>query len=1060
MMGISTSRHRVQEFLIFLCLAIISSQSVGGERLPVKNYTSADGLGSSFINHLMRDSRGFMWFCTRDGLSRFDGARFVTYRIGDKNAQPGAESVTETRDGTYWITTTSGLYRFRPDAASRPDSTDRSRPTLNAEFIDSRRGRLLEDRIGNLWYGGGPLYHLEEKDGKVSFQQIELNLPAPPTRPSGVIGMSEASDGSLWLYTSAGLARRLPDGRLIFYPSETIATRDNSMCILDADQRVWYAQGSGLYVLKPEPLESLTNLGQITVKPLKFASILTAKTETEIRLPEQEGELLRFTGKDFLVRDPAHRLCQTSNKHIWLTSDSELIEFDGRVFHRFTPVQGLPLKMSTIAEDSGGNLWIGGQTVLVRLDRKGLTSYGEADGFHSPAIHAINEGKDGKLYFADGDFYLSQFDGNHFQTARLNLAPNPRSLWTSRYAFLDSRNEWWILTDEKLYRFAASNLAKPLAAYTTSDGLKANSMFQIFEDARGDIWVSVQSARPANNGLALFERSKNRFHTFTEAEGFPPNKAVSSFAEDRNGNLWLGFYEGGIARYADHRFAQFDAAPGMPKGLITDLKIDRNGRLWLASSGGGIGRIDDPGAEKLNVASLTVDDGLSSNNIRTITEDNFGNIYAGTARGVDRISPETNNIKHYSVNDGLAGDFVVDSRCDKNGMLWFATTNGLSKLAPTADENHLSPPVWLGGLRIAGVPQPLSELGEREIGTIELSHAQNNLQLDFFGLDFHAGETLRYQYRLEGAGVDWSAPTEQRTVTFAYLRPGTYRFEVRAISAQGVASEKPAVVSFKISPPVWLSWWFISLASILVATIALAIIGQRAARRRERERAQRALREVKEERLRELEQVRRRIAADLHDDIGSNLTRISLLSEVAQRRLDGHDGLVREQLSSVAKLSRELIDSMSEIVWAINPQKDHLGDLSQRMRHFASDLLTARQIDFRFVAVDFDRDIKVGANVRREFFLIFKEGVNNIVRHSGCNAVEIEFRAEDDCLALILTDNGKGFDETVSRNGHGLVSMRERIRSLDGSLEINSAPGRGATLKFVIPLHPRSKAGG
>jgi signal transduction histidine kinase len=351
------------------------------------------------------------------------------------------------------------------------------------------------------------------------------------------------------------------------------------------------------------------------------------------------------------------------------------------------------------------------------------------------------------------------------------------------------------------------------------------------------------------------------------------------------------------------------------------------------------------------------------------------------------------------------------------------------------------------------VPHTLSEFGASDIGDLELAPAQNNLQIEFFGLDFHAGETLRYQYRLEGADTDWSLPTEQRTVTFPNLRPGNYRFLVRALSAQGVPSDRPATVSFRILPPIFLRWWFIGLASLVAATIVLTVTRQRAARRRERERAQDALRQAKEDRLRELERVRSHIAADLHDDIGSNLTRISLISEVAQRKLDGADPPVREQLSSIGKLSRELVDSMSEIVWAINPNKDHLGDLSQRMRHFASDLLTARQIDFRFRALDVDRDLNVGANVRRECFLIFKEGVNNIARHSACTEVDIELHAVDDNLVLTLSDNGKGFDTSEKATGHGLASMRERTRSLGGELEINSVIGQGTTIRFVIPLH-------
>ena len=1041
------TNHAVRGFLS-LTLLLSALYEARAERLPIKTYTSADGLGSSFLNDLMRDSRGFMWFCTRDGLSRFDGARFVTYHVGNRNAPPGIESITETRDGSYWITTTGGLYRFKRDAVSQPNAANSSSPTLNAEYIDFRRGHLLEDRNGNLWYGGGRLFHVEEKDGTVSFQEVDLNLPVPENRGPGVIGMREARDGSLWLDTTVGLVRRLPDGRVIFYPIETNSTMSDRMCLVDENQRVWYVLGLALYVLQPEPLESLSHLGRVTVRTLKPTYVLPANTEKEIHLPEKAGEILLFTAGDFLSRYRAHRLCQTSDKHIWLTTDRELIEFDGRVFHRFTAAQGLPPGMSTLAEDSGGNLWISGPAVLVRLDRRGMTSYGDADRFHSPSIHAISEAKDGILYFADGDYYLTHFAGKSLETERPAVPHDAKFLWTSRFAFLDSRNEWWILTDKRLYRFSRSNLDKPLASYTTRDGLKADAVFQIYEDKRGDIWVSLQPTNP-NKGLGRFERSRNRFYTFSEAEGFPPGKSVSSFAEDNHGNLWLGFYEGGLARYADNRFTQFGTADGVPEGVLTDLQVDRKGRLWMGATTGGVSRIDDPGAEQPSFDSLTTNNGLSSNNIRTITEDKLGNIYLGTVRGVDRISPEANHIKHYSVSDGLAGDFVVDSRCDKNGVVWFATTNGLSRLVPTADESHPPPAIWLGGLRISGIPQALSELGENKIAVIELSPTQNNLQMDYFGLDFHAGETLRYQYRLEGADTDWSAPTEQRSVTFGNLRPGTYRFLVRALDSHGASSEEPATASFKILPRIWQSWWFIALSSMLVGTIALAIMRQRAARRREREQV---LRQARDDRLRDLEEVRRRIAMDLHDDIGSSLTQISILSEVMRQRVGRHDSPVNEPLSMIATSSRELVDSMSDIVWAINPQKDHLSDLVQRMRRFASDVFTARDIDFELRLPGTDRDIKLEANLRREVFLIFKESINNMVRHSRCTTADIELELTAEFLLLTLSDDGKGFDASRQGEGHGLISMRERAGHIGGKFELVSSDGEGTTVTLKVPL--------
>jgi signal transduction histidine kinase len=445
--------------------------------------------------------------------------------------------------------------------------------------------------------------------------------------------------------------------------------------------------------------------------------------------------------------------------------------------------------------------------------------------------------------------------------------------------------------------------------------------------------------------------------------------------------------------------------------------------------------------------------------VRSITEDLFGNIYAGTARGIDRLSPDTIRIKHYSVSDGLAGDFVSTSVRDRSGALWFGTPSGLSRLVPRQDKSLTPPPVWVSGLRIAGERRPVAELGTADISVPELEHSQNNLQIDFFGIDFSTGESLRYQYKLEGADKDWSAPTEQRTVAFANLQPGRYRFLVRAVNTDGLASDKPAIVSFRILAPIWLRWWFITLCVLLVGGLLFSLYRYRVARLREintalmeAKLAEENLRKANEERLVELERVRKRIATDLHDDIGSSLTRISLLSEVTQRQGHQVETAGGGSLSVIAGLSRELVDSMSDIVWAINPERDSLGDLTQRMRHFASDVFTARGIDFRFRLPDSERDVKVGANLRRELFLIFKEAVNNSVRHSECTEAEIEFKVDGEGVFLKLVDNGRGFDAREKASGHGLKSMRARTEGLGGKLEIISQPGSGTTLIFVIPF--------
>jgi PAS domain S-box-containing protein len=221
----------------------------------------------------------------------------------------------------------------------------------------------------------------------------------------------------------------------------------------------------------------------------------------------------------------------------------------------------------------------------------------------------------------------------------------------------------------------------------------------------------------------------------------------------------------------------------------------------------------------------------------------------------------------------------------------------------------------------------------------------------------------------------------------------------------------------------------------------------------ERKRAEEVLRRTREERLLELELVRKRIASDLHDDIGSSLTQISLLSEVVTRSVGKEDSPLRQPLSMIASSSRELVDAMSDIVWAINPQKDHLSDLTQRMRSLASEVFTTSDVKFRFSAPVVEGDIRLGASIRREVFLIFKESLNNLVKHSGCREAEIEFHLSADALYLRVSDNGKGFDLAQDNDGHGLASMRERSRAMGGTLEMASADREGTTMTLRVPFN-------
>jgi nitrate/nitrite-specific signal transduction histidine kinase len=296
---------------------------------------------------------------------------------------------------------------------------------------------------------------------------------------------------------------------------------------------------------------------------------------------------------------------------------------------------------------------------------------------------------------------------------------------------------------------------------------------------------------------------------------------------------------------------------------------------------------------------------------------------------------------------------------------------------------------------------------------------------------FAPGETLRYQYMLEGGGSGWSEPSPQHTVNYANLSSGSYRFVVRALNAEGLTSVRPASIEFVILPPLWLRWWFQLIVAALAGVLVYAFYRYRVTR------------------LVELERVRTRIATDLHDDIGSSLSQIAILSEVAKRQLVPAAPALAEPLADIAGISRDVVDSMSDIIWAIDPERDHLGDLVNRMRRFSNDVLSVRDIQVAFVAPQ--SELAIGADLRRQIFLIFKEAVHNIVRHSGATEVRIALHVDHGWLTLEVQDNGAGFNSSRSRDGRGLRSMRERARSAGGTADLITGCG-GTTVRVRLPL--------
>jgi signal transduction histidine kinase len=315
-------------------------------------------------------------------------------------------------------------------------------------------------------------------------------------------------------------------------------------------------------------------------------------------------------------------------------------------------------------------------------------------------------------------------------------------------------------------------------------------------------------------------------------------------------------------------------------------------------------------------------------------------------------------------------------------------------------------------------------------------HNQNSCTIDFVGISFKDERNVRYQYRMLGHDSTWTKPTKEHSVTYASLRPGAYEFEVRAMNGDGVTSVRPAMISFIIVPPVWLRWWFVFGLALVLASIVYGLVRYRLYH------------------LMKLERLRFRIARDLHDDVGTNLSSIMIASQIMERKLPLSE-TDRRQVSQLRATAGQTQELLRDIVWLMNPGNDSLGDFVLKLREIAARVLQG--IPFVFRTSGEHEVEKIGLEFKRNIVSILKEALNNVVRHSRASAVDLEAVSSNGVFVLMIRDNGQGFDMSRVSGGNGLNNFRTRAESMGGTIEILSAPGNGTTVRLSVNItHMRS----
>ena len=578
------------------------------ELLPIRSYTTADGLASNHIDCIVPDSRGFVWFCTPEGLTRFDGYRWVSF--GTAEGLPGAsvEAFLETRSGAYLVGTNHGLSQFHSSSSGNRFVAYRQ----GADPFDKPIYALFESSTGTIWCGTNT--GLFEVLSAVKFRP----QPLPGLARIEVTDIREDAGGKLWVATLRGIYVFGKDGTTQHITKQDGLPSDwvNAL-LLDRSGRLWAGTRYGLALMRSAGAAG--TCGVQRVYPTDGSAQLNVSS-----------------------------LAEGSDGTIWIGTDhriSRLLPGNGEpVFRNLTRSQGLSDRaIDALAADKVGNMWAGTEAAgAMRIGSAGFVTFREQDGLTADRVFSVFDDRTGTILAVSINQRgqsVNVFDGVNFHAVVPKVFGDHPG-WGQHQIFLQARTgEWWVATNAGLCRFApvsALDLARrqPKARYAQDV-----NVFQIFEDSKGRIWASGQSAQgdrllrwdPGRKGISWLEDGPNR------------HQLVSAFAEDHTGNIWMGLWGGGeLFRYDGRQITGFKPADGAPRAPIFALLVDRAGRLWIAS-GAGLGVMENPGTAPLRARTYDTAHGLASNSVRCIVEDKLGRIYAwhGERRGSLRPAHRT-----------------------------------------------------------------------------------------------------------------------------------------------------------------------------------------------------------------------------------------------------------------------------------------------------------------------------------------------------------------------------------------------------------------------------------
>ncbi|OGU70374.1 MAG: hypothetical protein A2V93_06970 [Ignavibacteria bacterium RBG_16_34_14] len=989
-----------------------------------EHFTPDQGMSAYIALCVYQDKTGYLWFGTLRGLDRYDGYNFKIYKNepGNPNtiANASVNTLYEDKEGNFWVGTSGGLDKFDRVNETFIHFTPHT-PGPGTEWSNDISS-VLEDKSNILWVGTHDgLNKFNRNTGKfICIRNDSTNNKS--IIHNSINAILEDKFGTLWIGTGRGLDKfDRESGNFIHVWYDT----DYKNRIADKDPKFWintlFQDNSGKLWLGTSG-----GLIEFNTRDSSFTQYTYSKNDSRT-----------------LSSNNISSICQDASGILWIGTDWGVNSFDinSKKFTHYFNNEKDPGSLSynvtsAVYYEQSGTLWITTPASVNKLNR---TKYPFTQYMHDERNPESIAGNEIWSVFKNNTdkIWISTSKGwNKFDPVIETFTPysfgSDFPIWED-----NSGNLWMAMGSGGIYR--RDSHGQITRFFWQSHGLPDSSGKEfnqnvncIFESNGNKFWIGTNEG-----GIYFLNPSKN---SVTEVR--QTKTAILIVHEDSHRLLWATTREGsgGLMCYNLQkdtlvRFIADDKISGSISGnYALTLLEDKTGNMWFAANG--LNKYDHSTGK---FTKYTERDGLSSNVVFSIQEDYESNLWLSTMKGISKFNPKTGQFKNYNKSYGFTDNkFFPDAGCKtKNGEIYFGGPGGLTRFHPdNIKDNPFIAPVVLTTFSKFNEPFPFRD-------EINLPYTENFISFEFAALSFISPERNQYAYKMEGLDKDWVYTGTRRYATFSHLEPGEYIFRVKGSNNDGVWNEAGTSITIIITPPWWKTWWFTTFFWVTIAGLVGGTL-----RYVEKRKLQKKIEHLERERALEKERVR--ISQDMHDEVGSSLSEISILSELLKRDM-GKSEEAETHLKDISERSAEVIENIGQIIWAINPRNDPLDNLVAHLRLYAADYIRKAGIKYSFEIPDNIPAYHLSAEVRRNVFLVVKEALHNIVKHSCASAVQVYVNFLEDKMKITIKDNGKGFSiDQNSGSGNGLSNMQERIENIGGTFKIESEPGQGTGITITV----------